>query len=138
MREATDAARGAEKNAKPSKQLELDALLGSILLYGVVISLVLVTSSLIWKWFETGQFGFDYELAGMNLFQFATTEIRTAFAGQFRPHLLMNLGIAVLMMTPFMRVIASLVFFAAVAKNWKYVLFTSFVLVVLTYSLFLR
>lgn len=128
-------ARTADESAE---QLEMDALLGYILLGGVVISLALVTASLIWKWLETGQIGFDYELAGMNLFQFATAEIRTAFAGQFRPHLLMNLGIAVLMLTPFMRVIASLIFFAAVSKNWKYVLFTGFVLAVLTYSLFLR
>jgi uncharacterized membrane protein len=127
-----------ETNPKASQQLEMDALLGTILLYGVVISLALVTLSLSWKWLQTREFGFDYELAGMNLFQFAATEIRAAWAGQLRPELLMNLGIAVLMLTPFMRVIASLLFFAAISKNWKYVLFTSFVLVVLTYSLFLR
>ena len=128
--EGPEAAAPVEPNREPSRQLEMDALLSYILLYGVVISLALVTISLIWKWLATGQVGFVYELAGMNLYQFATTQIRTTLAGQIRPELLMNLGIAVLMLTPFMRVIASLVFFAAVSKNWKYVL--------LTYSLFLR
>jgi hypothetical protein len=36
------------------------------------------------------------------------------------------------------RGLASLVFFAFVARNWKYSAFTAFVLAVLPYSLFLR
>jgi hypothetical protein len=35
-------------------------------------------------------------------------------------------------------VLASLLFFAFAEHNWKYTLFTGFVLAVLTYSLFLR
>jgi uncharacterized membrane protein len=42
------------------------------------------------------------------------------------------------MFTPYVRVLASLFYFAVVARNWKYTLFTGFVLTVLTYSLFLR
>ncbi len=136
--DSPEAGAAVSANPKPSQRFEMDTLIGYILLYGVLISLALVTASLIWKGLATGQVGFDYELAGMNLFEFATAEIRATLSGQLRPRLLLNLGIAVLMLTPFLRVVASLIFFAAVAKNWKYVLFTSFVLVVLTYSLFLR
>ena len=67
MIEESGAAAPVERNKKASQQLEMDALLGTILLYGVVISLALVTASLIWKWLATGQLGFDYELVGMNL-----------------------------------------------------------------------
>jgi len=35
-------------------------------------------------------------------------------------------------------VLASMVYFLVVLKNWKYTVFTSFVLLVLTGSLFLR
>jgi uncharacterized membrane protein len=48
------------------------------------------------------------------------------------------MGIGVLMLTPFVRVLASVFYFAFVEHNWKYTLFTAFVLSVLTYSLFLR
>ncbi len=57
---------------------------------------------------------------------------------EFRPRLLVSLGIAALLLTPYLRVLASLLFFAFVEHNWKYSLFTGFVLAVLTYSLFLR
>jgi uncharacterized membrane protein len=49
-----------------------------------------------------------------------------------------NIGIAVLMITLFLRVLVSMVYFFFVLRNWKYTLFTLFVLLVLTRSLFLR
>ena len=61
-----------------------------------------------------------------------------AARNQLSPRLLVILGVAVLLFTPFLRVLASVVFFAAVERNWKYTVFTSFVLIVLTYSLLMR
>jgi uncharacterized membrane protein len=119
-------------------EFDMDALVGYILLIGVLISLVLVAGALIWKWTETGDVGFDYKLTGMNLFQLVVTEARLAAQGALRPRLLLSLGIAVLMLTPYIRVLASMVYFMAALKNWKYSLFTAIVLVTLTYSLFLR
>jgi len=55
-----------------------------------------------------------------------------------RPRLFLNMGIAILMLTPFVRVLASVFYFAFAERNWKYTLFTGFVLSVLIYSLFLR
>ncbi len=42
------------------------------------------------------------------------------------------------MLTPFIRVGVSIVYFMGVLRNWKYTCFTAAVLLVLTYSLFLR
>jgi hypothetical protein len=36
------------------------------------------------------------------------------------------------------RVLASMLYFLLAARNWKYTVFTAFVLTILTYSLFLR
>jgi uncharacterized membrane protein len=55
-----------------------------------------------------------------------------------RPRLLISLGIVALLLTPYLRVLASMLFFAVVEHNWKYTAFTAFVLIVLTYSLVLR
>jgi uncharacterized membrane protein len=121
-----------------ARQFDMDEVVGYVLLTGVLLSLVLVAAGLAWKWFATGSLALDYQISGMNLFEFVVDEIRTALHGPVRPRLLVNFGIVVLMLTPFLRVLASVVYFAAFLKNWKYTIFTTFVLVVLTYSLFLR
>ncbi len=116
----------------------MDALIGYLLLAGVVASVALIVAGLFWRWVNTGQVGVDYTICPMNLFAFVTTETRELALGNVRPRLLVSLGIAVLMLTPYLRVLASLLFFAFVERNWKYAAFTGFVLAVLTYSLFLR
>jgi uncharacterized membrane protein len=121
-----------------ARQFEMDVLVGYILLYGVVLSLLLICAGLIWRLINTGNLRFDYEISGMNLFQLVATELKLALHAELRPRLFLSLGIAVLMLTPFIRVLASVFYFMGVLKNWKYTLFTTIVLLVLTYSLFLR
>lgn len=128
----------ADANAQEARQLDMDVLVGYILLGGVLLSMVLIVAGLMWKYVQTGGVRFDYELAGMNLFQFVVSEVHLAILREVRPRLLVNMGIAVLMLTPFFRVLASMVYFLLVLKNWKYTVFTLFVLLVLTGSLFLR
>ena len=126
------------ESAREARQFEMDTLVGTILQDGVLLSLGLIIVGMIWRWFRTGSLAIDYQIAGINLFQFVIDEIRLAVHGAVRPHLLINLGIAVLMLTPFIRVAASMIYFMGVLRNWKYTLFTAVVLSVLTYSLFLR
>ncbi len=126
------------KPAPQARQFEMDALVGTILQDGVLLSLGLIVVGMVWRWFRTGSLAIDYRIAGINLFQFVIDEIRLAVHGAVRPHLMINLGIAVLMLTPFIRVAASMIYFMSVLRNWKYTLFTAVVLIVLTYSLFLR
>jgi len=126
------------ESAQEWRQLEMDVLVGYILLCGVLLSVALIVAGLLWKYIQTGGVRLEYELAGMNLFQFVVSEIHLAALGQIRPRLLVNMGIVVLMLTPFFRVLASVVYFLVVLKNWKYTTFTLFVLLVLTGSLFLR
>jgi uncharacterized membrane protein len=120
------------------QEFDMDLVVGYILLIGVTASLVLVMAALIWRWAETRTLAFDYKLSGMNLFQLIINEVGLAVHGTLRPRQLLSLGIAMLMLTPFIRVLASMVYFMAALRNWKYSLFTSIVLVTLTYSLFLR
>jgi uncharacterized membrane protein len=132
-----------ESVAKPdagreARQWRMDVLVGYILLYGVLLSAALVAAGLFWRWLNTGRLWIDYPLKGMNLFQLLVEEIRRVARGELRPRLLVSSGIAVLMLTPYLRVMASVLYFLAVLKNWKYTLFTSIVLAILTYSLFLR
>ncbi|MGE5326190.1 MAG: DUF1634 domain-containing protein [Deltaproteobacteria bacterium] len=116
----------------------MDLLIGHLLLYGVFLSIGLIVAGLVWRFFRTGEFWLDYQISGMNLFRFVVEEFKLAIHIEFRLRLLVNLGIAVLMLTPFLRVAASVIYFLGVLRNWKYTLFTMVVLAVLSYSLFLR
>ena len=117
---------------------DIEALVGYILLVGVLTSMALIMSGLVWHWLRTGEIGFRYSISGMNFFEFLLKGLGQVFADQYRPRVLVSLGIAMLMLTPFVRVLASMLYFLFAARNWKYAVFTAFVLTILTYSLFLR
>jgi uncharacterized membrane protein len=121
-----------------ARQGRMNVLVGYVLLGGVAISVALIVAGLAWHWIKTGNPTVQYQIPKMNLFEFVTTEARDLADGQLRPRLLVSLGIAALLLTPYLRVLVSLAFFAFAERNWKYALFTAFVLTVLTYSLFLR
>jgi uncharacterized membrane protein len=116
----------------------MDAVIGWVLLGGVLASLLLILSGVAWHWLRSGELGAHYEASQTNLFEFILADFHNLLAGAWRPRLLISLGVAVLLLTPYVRVLASLLFFALIEHNWKYAAFTGFVLAVLTYSLFLR
>jgi uncharacterized membrane protein len=132
--------RRARTHAAPehTARFDMEVIVGYILMGGVLVSMVLVTAGLTWRWIATGRLELDYSLGGMNLFEFVLSDVRQVAADAVRPRLLVNLGIAALMLTPYARVLASMLYFAFVERNGKYTLFTGFVFTVLTYSLFLQ
>ena len=134
-KEAKESLCGANE---PAIQHAMETMVGYILQTGVVISAVLLLAGYIWRFASTGQLGFDYAISGMNLYEFVKAEVMQVAAGALRPRLLVSMGIAVLLLTPLIRVMASMLFFALVARNLKYALFTFFVLAVLAHSLFVR
>ncbi len=134
MRVSTD----HPKNLQPGNQFGMESLVGYILLTGVLLSVALLTVGFIWRWVRVGNLRFEHSIVGMNFFEFIVSTVRQMTSHAFRPRLFLNMGIAVLMLTPFVRVLASVFYFAFAERNWKYTFFTGFVLGVLTYSLFLR
>jgi uncharacterized membrane protein len=119
-------------------RFDMEILVGYILQTGVLVSMILIALGMVWRWLNTGALALDYTLSGMNFFEFVFMDVQQVVAGAFRPRLLVNLGIATLMLTPYVRVLASMLYFALAARNAKYTVFTSFVFAVLTYSLFMR
>jgi uncharacterized membrane protein len=128
----------ATDDVKAEQEAVMDVVIGYVLLVGVLLSAGMVVVGLAWHWTRTGHLGAEYRIARLNLFEFLQAEIHQVAVGAYRPRLLISLGIVTLLLTPYVRVLASLMFFLLVERNWKYSLFTGFVLSVLTYSLFLR
>lgn len=119
-------------------RFDMESLVGYILLTGILLSVALLSVGFVWRWLRVGNLRFEHSIVGMNFFEFISSTLRQMASRAFRPRLFLNMGIAVLMLTPFVRVLASVFYFAFVEHNWKYTLFTAFVLSTLTYSLFLR
>ena len=117
---------------------DMESLVGYVLLTGVLLSVALLAAGYVWRWMRVGNLRFEHSIVGMNFFEFISSTLQKIASRAFRPRLFLNMGIGVLMLTPFVRVLASVFYFAFVEHNWKYTLFTAFVLTVLTYSLFLR
>jgi len=118
----------------------MDTIVGTLLLGGVLTSLALIIAGLTWRWLATGHTAsvLDETLAGHDVVELVGADLRALGQGAVRPRLLISLGIVALLLTPYLRVLASMLFFAFVEHNWKYTAFTAFVLLVLTYSLVLR
>ncbi len=128
----------ADKAQLPdARSATMEALIGSILLGGVLASMALIVAGLAWSWSVSGTLGLDYQLGGTNLFASLAVDLAQIFVPESRGQALVSAGIAMLLLTPYLRVLASVFFFAFVQRNGKYTLFTGFVLAVLTYSLFL-
>lgn len=140
MKMAREPKASAERdpNAASMQQRKMDTVLGYVLLGGVVLSMVLIVAGLVWRFLRLGRFSLDHSLSGMNLFEFLAEEIRAAASGQLSPGTLVDGGIVILMLTPYVRVLASVFYFMVGLKNWKYTVFTGIVLGVLTFSLFIR
>src|SRR5437764_10323926 len=97
---------GASEPNVPSAA-RMETLVGYILLVGVIATVILLSSGLLWYWLTTGSLQLNYTIAGMNLFEFAAAELGQAAGGIIRPRLLLSLGILVLLLTPYLRVAAS-------------------------------
>ena len=131
-----DAAEAPDLSTPPG--LGMDTVVGYVLLVGVLLSMALIVSGLAWHWAVTGHLELTYRIVGMNLLQFVSSDAGQLASRPLDPQTIVSAGMAVLMLTPYVRVIASVAYFALAERNWKYVAFTTFVLGVLTYTLFLR
>ena len=77
----------------------MDVLVGKVLSTGVVTSVVLLATGLVWQWVSTGRLGFDYTLPRENIVRFAAGEVSGVLHEGWRPTRLVNLGIVALLMT---------------------------------------
>jgi len=123
---------------RPKASFDMDALVGRVLSTGVIASVLLLSTGLVWQWVAAGRLGFDYTLPRENIVRFITGEVVGMVREGLGPTRFVNLGIIVLMLTPYLRVLLSMLYFIIVARNYKYAAITGFVCSVLTYSLFLR
>ncbi len=119
---------------------QLEPIISYLLIIGVVTSIILDVIGITLYYGTYGNMMVSQApnifISGDNFFAFAYSRIQSLLVSE-NAILFMTLGLIVLILTPFIRAITSVVYFAW-EKNYKYVLITLFVLIVLTVSLALH
>jgi uncharacterized membrane protein len=116
----------------------LETLVFAILAVGLLLSVALILAGLTWEWTSQGTLNADHPaLSAVNVRGLLET-IATGGPGGLSPLVLLSAGIAVLLMTPYVQVLAALLFFTFRDRNYRFSAITGIVAVMLTWVLFLR
>jgi uncharacterized membrane protein len=138
--------KGRHQGVNGGNRIEkLETSISYILIVGVFLSLVLISIGLVSYYAPRGfssqpHFTAKWQLDGSNFFAFINNFISQISSSASTTHFpsiaikIMALGLVILIITPFVRVFASVIFFG-LKRNYKYFLITSFVLITLTVSL---
>jgi uncharacterized membrane protein len=123
-----------------SGESQLEAIISYILIIGVVVSVVfeVIGIALFYGTYGNLQISQDKSvfISGQNFFAFIINQFQHVFGSQ-NALVFITLGLIILILTPYIRAITSVIYFAW-EKHYKYVLITLFVLIVLTASLALH
>ncbi len=123
-----------------SGESQLETMISYLLVIGVVTSIILDIIGIALYYGAYGNVTVSQTpnvfIHGENFFAFIYNRIQSLLVYE-NAVLFMTLGLIVLILTPFIRAITSVVYFAW-EKNYRYVLITLFVLIVLTISLALH
>ena len=115
----------------------LEVMIGYILIGGVILSLVVEAYGLYLYYLTTHGFGIvfapEWRLSGANFFIYAY-ELLASLSGNPSAFVVMSLGIVILMLTPYVRALASVVFYAKM-RDGRFFLITLLVVTILTASL---
>ena len=124
-------------HAKWIAGFDMEDLISTILRSGIVLSSGLILAGLILTWSGTGHVSAEHHLYGTNLLQFVLADFRRIGTPSVWSSVLIHVGLVVLLLTPYLRVAASVLYFATVARSWKRALLSGLVFATLTYLLFL-
>ncbi len=120
-----------------SGESKLETIISYVLIIGVIFSVTLeiIGITLFYGNYGNLQISEDktFFISGQNFFAFTIYQLQHLFVSQ-NAIMFITLGLIILILTPYVRAITSIIYFAW-EKHFKYVLITLFVLIVLTISL---
>lgn len=117
---------------------DMEDLVGWILQRGTWFSIgLLLASAILRRSSAYWHAGADPPLQGTNVLHLLLADLRGMATPRFWPSGLAHLGIALLMLTPYVRVLASVFYFAWVERSGRHALLTGSVALMLTYIVFL-
>ena len=115
---------------------DMEPLVSAILQNGMLIGAGLIAASVVIERMEPA--GTGHVLQAFSIPTLILADLQRYGTPHFWSRLLLDTGIAVLMVTPFLQLCVSMLYFTFVDLNWKCALCTGIILVVLTIVLFSR
>jgi len=127
--------------SKASGEEKLDLVISYILIVGVIASVLIEVAGIFGYYYTRHDLAIvftpEFTLRGTDFFTYSAQTVQGVLGGMWTPVSVLAFGLVLLMITPYLRVLASVVYFA-LARNIKYLSITLFVLIVLTASLMLH
>ncbi len=121
-----------------SGEEKLELAISHILILGVLMSVSIEAVGIASYYSANGNLNIVFQpsfaMTGTDFFTYTGKLVQQLLFGAWTPIQVLGLGIVSLMLTPFLRVVASVIYFGF-AKDTKYLFITLFVLLVLTASL---
>ncbi len=121
-----------------SSEERLELAISYILIVGVLVSVAIEAVGIAGYYSANGNLNIVFQpsfaMTGTDFFSYTGKLVQGFLVGAWTQIQVLGLGIVLLMLTPYLRVVASVIYFGLV-KNTKYLLITLFVLIVLTTSL---
>ena len=117
-------------------RFDMEDLISAILSFGTVLGLGLIAAGGLLQWAGPDAAQAENGMQGINAFHFLLTSLQHIGSHASWSILLIRSGIAALLFTPYVRVVASVLYFAFVHRSWKHTILGSLVLAPLTYILF--
>ena len=118
-------------------KFDMEALVSALLRYGTLLSIGFTGVGLLCRIGGAPQAAVDAHLQGNNLLQFMLADLHRVGSQEPAAVGLTHVGIAALLLTPYVRVLASTCYFAFVERSGRHAVLTGLVLATLTYILFL-
>ena len=124
------------KQVRRLGSFDREPFLGGILRGGMLVSLTCITVAVVWQGIRSDPFDFTGQVQGTNVLHFLLADLPDIRSITRGPNVLLHLGIAALLLTPYLKTLAALWYFASIERNRRYALCTGIVALFLTYVIF--
>ena len=114
---------------------DVEPLLSSILVNGTTLSMILIGTSIVAQWLRKTGVHFGPNLHARSIPALIMMDIHDGDLAAHWPKILIHLAVVVLMLTPYLRVLASTFYFAFIERSWRHTVFSGFVLIITTIAL---
>ncbi len=116
-------------------KFDMEPLLSAVLLGGMMTGIGLIIAGLVVGGL-TRQAVLEYRIRAASIPRFLEVDLQRVGAPDFWQRFLIDLGFSIVLITPFLRLVVTWLYFAVVQRRWIYVVYTAMVLLLLGMDMF--
>ena len=116
-------------------KFDMEPLLSTVLVGGMLISMSLIIAGLVVGGL-TKQIFVEYRIQAVSIPRFLKADLHRIGSPDFWYRLLIDLGFSILLITPFVRLVVTWLYFTLIKRRWMYAICTAIVLLLLGLDIF--